>query len=449
MGTLAAMERFDCVVIGAGPGGRAVAPLLAGAGWRVAVVEAELVGGECPFWACIPSKTLLRPGDVRSEARAVPGVGEPPLDWPAVRDYRDYMNSGLDDARKAAALEAKGVVLVRGEAEVREPGVVVVGERELHCREIVVASGSRAVVPDLHGLQRGRVWTSREVTTLTEVPGSAIVLGAGPVGVECAQYLAELGATVTLMGRSPRLLAREDPEVSEHVFETLRAHGVEIRTRAAVAAVTHDDAGVQVRTEDGGLHHAERLVVATGRAPRVEGLEGAGVSLDEHGAIVVDDRCRAADGIHAIGDVTGVAPFTHVASYQGRIAAADLLGGEARADYRAIPRVVFGSPEVAAVGLTAAQAREQGIATASAHLPLRDADRAETYGTDLLGGVGVLADTDRGVLVGAWAVGPHAGEWIHTAALAVKAAIPLATLRDFVPQFPTFNELWTQAVRTL
>lgn len=449
MGTLAAMERFDCVVIGAGPGGRAVAPLLAGAGWRVAVVEAELVGGECPFWACIPSKTLLRPGDVRSEARAVAGVGEPPLDWPAVRDYRDYMNSGLDDAKKAAALEAKGVVLVRGEAQVKEPGVVVVGERELHCREIVVASGSRAVVPHLHGLQRGRVWTSREVTTLTEVPGSAIVLGAGPVGVECAQYLAELGATVTLMGRSPRLLAREDPEVSEHVFETLRAHGVDIRTRAAVAAVTHDDAGVQVRTEDGGLHHAERLVVATGRAPRAEGLEAAGVTIDDHGAIVVDDRCRAADGIHAIGDVTGVAPFTHVASYQGRIAAANLLGGEARADYRAIPRVVFGSPEVAAVGLTAAQAREQGIATVSAHLPLRDADRAETYGTDLHGGVGVLADADRGVLVGAWAVGPHAGEWIHTAALAVKAAIPLATLRDFVPQFPTFNELWTQAVRRL
>ncbi|MBB4661314.1 dihydrolipoyl dehydrogenase family protein [Conexibacter arvalis] len=443
------MERFDCVVIGAGPGGRAVAPVLAGAGWRVAVVEAELVGGECPYWACIPSKTLLRPGDLRSEARRAPGVGEPSLDWDAVRDYRDYMVSGLDDASKAQALEARGVVLVRGEARVAEPGLVVVGERELRCREIVIASGSRAVVPELHGLQRGRVWTSREVTTLREVPGSAIVVGAGPVGIECAQYLAELGSTVTLMGRSPRLLRREDPEVSEHVFDLLRAHGVEVRTRAAVAAVTHDDAGAQVRTDDGGLHHSERLVVATGRAPRVEGLEGAGVTLDERGAIAVDERCRAAEGIWAVGDVTGVAPFTHVASYQGRVAVANLLGGDARADYRAIPRVVFGSPEVAAVGLTAARAEEAGIATESAHLPLRDADRAEIYGTDLAGGVGLRVDRDRGVVVGAWAVGPHAGEWIHTAALAVKAELPVAVLRDFVPQFPTFDELWSQAARAL
>lgn len=443
------MEQFDCVVIGTGPGGRAVAPVLAGAGWRVAAVESELVGGECPFWACIPSKTLLRPGDLRTEARHVAGIGEPSLDWAAVRDYRDYMNSGLDDTRKAQALQDGGVTLVRGDAVVPEPGLVVVGDRELRCREIVVASGSRAVVPELHGLQRGRVWTSREVTSLREVPGSAIVLGAGPVGVECAQYLAELGSVVTLMGRSPRLLTREDPEASEHVYDVLRSHGVEIRTRAAVAAVTHDDEGVQVRTEDGGLHHAERLVVATGRAPRVDGLEGAGVTLGDRGEVVVDERCRAADGIWAVGDVTGVAPFTHVAGYQGRVVVANLLGGDARADYRAVPRVVFGEPEVAAVGMTAEQARAAGIETQRVHLPLRDADRAETYGRDLFGGVGVLADRDRQVLVGAWAVGPQAGEWIHTAALAVKAEVPLAVLRDFIPQFPTFNELWGQAVRAL
>jgi len=443
------MDEFDCVVIGAGPGGRAVAGPLAAAGWRVAAVEAELVGGECPFWACIPSKTLLRPGDVRDDARRAPGVGEPALDWPAIRDYRDYMNSGLDDGAKAAALERAGVTLVRGAATVPEPGRVVVGERELRCRELVIASGSRAVVPPLPGLERDRVWTNREVTALREVPSSAVVIGSGPVGIESAQYLADLGCAVTLMERSPRLLKREEPEVGELVFDTLRAHGVEIRTRAAVAAVRHDDAGVQVRTEDGGLHHAAQLVAATGRAPRVEGLEGAGVRLDDRGAVVVDERCRAGEGIWAVGDVTGVAPFTHVASYQGRVVVDNLLGRAARADYRAVPRVVFGAPEVAAVGLTAEQARAAGIATAQAHLPLRDADRAETYGTGLFGGVGVLADRDRGVLVGAWAVGPQAGEWIHTAALAVKAAVPLAQLRDFVPQFPTFNELWAQAVRAL
>jgi dihydrolipoamide dehydrogenase len=442
------MREFDCVVIGTGPGGRAVAPALAAAGRRIAAVEAELVGGECPFWACIPSKTLLRPAQLRDDARHVAGIAEPTPDWPQVRAYRDYMNSGLDDSRNAESLERAGVTLLRGEARIPRAGRVVVGEEELSCAEIVIASGSSALVPEIPGLEPSRVWTNREATTLTEVPASAIVLGAGPVGIEVGQYLAEFGCAVTLLERSERALAREDPEVGEHVARVLAAHRIELRTGVTVTAVEHDATGVLVRTDDGATHRAERLIAATGRRSRIEGLTPDGVEV-RRGNVVVDERCRAAEGIWAIGDVTGVAQFTHVAGYQGRVVAENLLGRDATADYRAVPRVVFCEPEVAAVGMTASQAREAGLAVDRATVALAEVDRTETYGRDLFGGVGVLADRDRGVLVGAWAVGPEAGEWIHTAALAVKAEVPLAVLRDFVPQFPTFNELWSTVVRRL
>jgi dihydrolipoamide dehydrogenase len=442
------MDDYDCIVIGTGPGGRAVAPALAAAGRRVAAVEAELVGGECPFWACIPSKTLLRPTGLREEVRHVAGLAEPSLDWPEVRAYRDYMNSGLDDTHKAEWIESTGVTLVRGEATVPERGRVVVGGRELRAPEIVLATGSTAVVPPIPGVQPEHVWTNRQVTSLREVPRSAVVLGSGPVGIESAQYLAELGCAVTLIERSERPLAREEPEVSAFVWDVLRAHRVEVRTNVAVTSVQHDERGVQVHTDDGGLHHVERLVVATGRRARIDGLVPDGVAVRD-GHVVVDERCHAAEGFWAIGDVTGIAPFTHVAGYQGRVVVDNLLGRDARADYRAAPRVVFGEPEIAAVGMTAAQAADAGLRTRAAHVTLAEVDRTETYGRGLFGGAGVLLDEARGVLVGAWAVGPEAGEWIHTAALAVKAGIPLGVLQDFVPQFPTFNELWGAVTRKL
>jgi dihydrolipoamide dehydrogenase len=446
---MSAEPEFDVVVIGTGPGGRAVAPALAAAGRRVAVVEDELVGGECPFWACIPSKTLLRPSQLRAQAARVRGVSVPELDWTQIREYRDYMNSGLDDTAKAEWIDGvDGVTLIRGRATVPERGLVVVGDRELRCTDVVIASGTHPAIPDLPGLERERVWTNREVTSLNEIPASAVVLGGGAVGLEVAQYLQSFGCAVTLLQRSERLLTREEPEVGDHAARVLREHGVDVRTGTSIASVRHHDGGTEVTTDAGDVLDVERLVVAAGRSPRIDGLTPEGVRV-EKGLIQVDEHCRAAEGIWAVGDITGEAPFTHVAGYQGRVAVDALTGGDRVADYRAIPRVVFLEPEIAAVGLTAQAAREQGMDVRTTTLALSGTDRTETFGEGLEGGVGLVLDAGEDVIVGAWAVGPDAGEWIHTPALAIKASIPLAVLQDFVPQFPTFSELWGAAFRQL
>ena len=440
---------YDAVVIGAGPGGRAVARGLAAEGRRVAMVERELVGGECPFWACIPTKTLLRPVEARTLDGHVPGLRSPGIDWSQVAAYRDYMTSNLDDTAKAEAHEQMGIEIVRGEGRAAGRGVVEVDARRLETERIVIATGTTSAVPDIDGLDAVEPWTNRETTALREVPRSAIVLGGGPVGVELAQMLRGLGSEVALVQSSDRLLNREDPAVSRLLAEAIAAEGIDLRLSSKARAVERTERGVRLHLASGDEIEGDRLVLAVGRTPRVDaGLEGLGVEVERKG-IRVDERCRAADGIWAVGDVTGVAPFTHVASYQGRIAAADILGREARADYRAVPRVVFSAPEVAAVGLTAAQAAEEGIDCATAELGLGDLDRTETYGRDLTGGVGVVADRARGVLVGAWAVGPLASEWIHSFSLAIKASIDIEVLRDTMAQFPTFSEGLLESVRAL
>ena len=440
---------YDAVVIGAGPGGRAAARALAAEDRRVAMVERELVGGECPFWACIPTKTLLRAVEARSLDGHVPGLRPPGVDWTEVAAYRDYMTSNLDDSAKAAAHERMGIEIVRGEGRVSEPGVVDVDGRRLETERIVVASGTTSAVPGVDGLDQVEAWTNREATALAEVPASAVVLGGGPVGVELAQMLRGFGSEITLVQSAERLLNRDDPAVSALLAQALAAEGIELRLSSRARVVERTGRGVRVHLDPGEEIEAERLVLAVGRAPRVDpGLEGLGVEIDRRG-IRVDARCRAAEGIWAVGDVTGVAPFTHVASYQGRIAAADILGREAHADYRAVPRVVFSAPEVAAVGLTAAQAADEGVDCATAEIALGDLDRTETYGRDLSGGIGVVADRTRRVLVGAWAVGPLASEWIHSYALAIKAEIGIEVLRDTMAQFPTFSEGLLESVRAL
>jgi dihydrolipoamide dehydrogenase len=445
-------DRFDAVILGAGSGGRSAARELAGAGMDVALVEQELVGGECPFWACIPSKTLLRPGEARAEAARVPGLQAPPVGWPEVREYLTYMTSGGDDAQKTAALEEAGIAVVRGRGRLDGPGAVRVGARVLRSPRVVVATGTVTAMPPVEGIADVGAWTNREATTLTEVPASVVVLGGGPVGVELAQMLARLGAEVTIAEPGDCPLPKDEPWAREHVARALADDGVAVRggDEGRAESVRRAGGGVDVRFAGGPPVRAERLLVATGRRPRVEdlGLQAAGARTHDAG-IVVDERCRAADGVWAVGDVTGVLPFTHVASYQGRIAAADVLGRDVRADLRAVPRVVFSDPEVAAVGRSADAARADGVDVVSAHVGLEAAERAETYGRGLHGGLAVHADRERRVLVGATAVGPLAAEWVSTLSLAVKAEIGIDLLRDAVFQFPTFAELMLTAVRRL
>jgi pyruvate/2-oxoglutarate dehydrogenase complex dihydrolipoamide dehydrogenase (E3) component len=449
--------QYDAVVLGSGPGGRGCATGLNDAGLRVVMVESELVGGECPFWACIPSKALLRPTEVISEAEHAAGVSRPDFRWSEISEYRDYMNSDLDDSAKFAKYSDEGIEIVRGRGRIAGPGVVEVEGRRLGAPRIIVATGSAAAVPDIPGLDQVAFWTNREGTSFKSVPASTVVMGGGPVGLELGQMLSRYGSRVTIVESADRLLSREDARVGERMAELFSAEEIDVRTGAGVERVEagtsgadSGQGGIRVHLEGGDSIEAERLLVATGRRARVQdiGLETVGAEHDEKG-IKVDARCRAAPGVWAVGDVTGVAPFTHVAAYQARVAVADIMGREARADYRAVPRVVFTDPELAAVGLTAAQARKDGIEVSEAVVELEEVDRTLTYGQDLEGALGLVADTSREVLVGAWAVGPLSSEWIHAVVLAVKAEVPLTVLRETIMQFPTFSEAIQMAAARL
>lgn len=442
--------RYDAIVIGSGPGGRGSATRLNEAGMRVAMLESELVGGECPFWACIPSKTLLRPAEVISEAHHAAGLSHPAVRWEEISDYRDYMNSGLDDSAKFDSYCKRGIEVIRGRGRIVAPGVVEVADRRLETERVIIATGSAPAVPPIEGLSEVEFWTNREGTSFKQVPQSTIVLGGGPVGIELGQMLARYGSRVTIVESAERLLSREHPSVGERLAKLLHNEQIEILTGVQAERVDARSGLTRVHLQDGRVVEAERLLVASGRKARVEeiGLEEAGVDYD-HGSIKIDSRCRAAPGVWAVGDVTGISAFTHTAGYQARIVAADIQGKEVEADYRAIPRVVFSDPEIAAVGLTPEQATEAGLDTVDAVVDIEELDRTETYGRDFEGELGLLADRERAVVVGAWAVGPLASEWIHTAVLAVKAELPVAVLRNTVMQFPTFSEAMQLAAERL
>jgi dihydrolipoamide dehydrogenase len=447
-------ERFDLVVLGAGPAGETVASRLAGGGRAVALVERELIGGECAYWACIPSKTLLRPPEVRSEAERAAGLGAPEQRWEEVAKYRDFMIRNLDDQAQVDGYERDGVRVYKGEGVLDGPGRVDAAGQTLLTDRIVVATGSDALIPPIPGLQEAGYWTNREATTLKEIPASVLVLGGGPVGIELGQMLRRFGAKVDLIEASDRLLAREDERVSELLLEALREDGVEVHLGAEVSSVASSDGDRVARLESGKELRARELLVAVGRTPRVGGigLETVGLEPNPKG-IQVDERCRAAEGIWAIGDCTGAMPFTHVGMYQGRIACADVAsdGASGRTvDLGAVPRVVFSDPELASVGLTQSQARERGIEPVTARVELgKVIARPWTYEQDPRGELMVIADPDSRTLLGAWAVGPMAGEWIHYAALAIKAKVGLDVLRDAVAQFPTYTEAYLKALEQL
>ncbi|HLI38601.1 MAG TPA: NAD(P)/FAD-dependent oxidoreductase [Streptosporangiaceae bacterium] len=445
-------ERFDVIIIGMGPGGEACAGRLLAAGKRVAVIEKELIGGECAYWACIPSKTLLRPPEARAEATRAAGLATPALDWAGLRDYRDYMVRHLDDTAQVAGYEKAGATVIKGQARLAGPGRVEAAGRLLQADHVVIATGSQPVRPPVEGLDQVPVWTNREATSVRDIPSRVLLIGGSAVGVELGTFYARMGAAVTVIQRAGRLVDREDPRVGALAEQALAADGVTVRTGRTVARAGRAAGGAVVTLDDGSQVETDVVILAAGRRPSTGGLglQAAGIAPDQRGAIPVDGQCRAGDGLWALGDVTGVALFTHVAMYQGRVVAGNILGRPRAASYHGIPRVVFGDPEIAAAGLTADQARAAGISLAAAEISLADAiARPYTYERDPRGALGLLADRDRRILVGAWAVAPLASEWIHTAALAIRAAIPLDVLLDQVAQFPTYSEAYLAALDQL
>lgn len=449
------MDSTNVVVIGMGPGGEVAASRLLDGGKRVAVIERELIGGECAYWACVPSKTLLRSPEVRAEAALAAGASRPAIDWPALRDYRDVMVRHLDDAKQIESYQQQGATVIKGDARIvgRDPWRVRAGDQELTADHVIVATGSQPRRPPIDGLAGVPVWTNREATGLREIPARAVMIGGSAVGVELGQFLARMGCAVTLVQRGPRLIDREEPQVGELVAEHLRADGIDVRLDAQVTAARRDGADTVVDLSDGTSVRTDVVVLGAGRQPRIDGLGLAelGVAQNGHGGLPVDGQCRVTDdGLWAIGDVTGVALFTHVAKYQGRVAADTILGKARTAGYTGIPRVVFADPEIAAVGITRAQAEHQGIEISAAEVELpKVLARPWTYQTEPVGTLGLLADRDRGVLIGAWAVAPLASEWIHQAALAIRAGIPLQVLVDGIAQFPTYSEGYLNALEAL
>lgn len=439
------MEFFDVVVLGAGSAGEVVGTTLAAAGRTVAVVEKLRVGGECPYVACMPSKSLLHSaGAMRTD---LPLADRVAAYQEAVR-RRDEVAEGRDDAGAARSITASGVRLVRGHGRVTGSGVVAVSGHEIGWGDLVVATGSVPVLPEVPGLDTVPTWTSDEALSSSLLPSSLVVLGGGAVGCELAQVFARFGASVTLVESADRLLGKERPEVADLLAEALRADGVDVRLSTTVERVEQGGAGgARVIMSDGTSTECARVLLAVGRRPAASGLglEMLGVEPDDRGALVVDDQCRVAgqDHVWAAGDVTALAPFTHTANYQARIVAANILGADRRADYRAVPRAVYTDPVVASVGRTG---HDEGLESAS--FDLSELSRTLTDGGS--GGLLVVtADRVRGVLVGASAIGARAEDWMGEAALAVRAEVPLAVLTDLVHAFPSMGEAFEPVYREL
>jgi len=414
---------------------------------EIVVVERELAGGECSYYACVPTKTLLRSGEVVAAARIAPGAAEAitgEIDAERVFWWRDQVTDGRDDSWHAGWIAEQGAELVRGEARILRQGVVAVGEREIEYENLVVATGSSPAIPSLQGLDEVEFWTNREAVWADAAPESLVVLGGGPVGVELAQFFHRLGAETTIVEPSAHLLARVDSEAGELLRERFEAEGIHVRTDARAERVEAVASGARVRLSSGDSIEAERLLVATGRRANVDGigLEELDVELTKSG-ITVDERMRAGDGVWAIGDPSGVALLTHVGKYQARVAAANIAGGDSVADYRAIPAAVFTDPQVAIVGKTMGD----GIVAATYRI---EGGRLSTYERPKRAGLlRIAADREQRVVVGAVAVCPEAGEWIGQLTLAVRAEVGIDVLLDTIQPYPTFSEAIFSALQKL
>ena len=441
------MEReFDVVVVGAGPAGEVAAGRLGEAELKVAIVEAHLVGGECSFYACMPSKALLRPADLAAEVRRVPGLTVTGPDPAAVLARRDEVIHDLDDASQLPWLEQRGVTIVRGFGRLDGERRVRVGGDVLTARKaVVVATGSGAAMPPLPGLAESRPWSNREGTTAKTVPVSLVILGGGVVGVELAQAWGSLGARITVVEGQPRLISREEEFASEQVEAALRAAGVEIRTGVKAVAVSRDGE-VTVELEDGTSVSGAELLVAVGRRPATNELGLETIGLEPGAAIEVggDLRSSAHDWLYAIGDVNGRSLLTHMGKYHGRLAADAILGRqvEIRSDGALAPRVIFSEPQVAAVGYTLAGAKKAGLDVRAVDVGTSENAGGSFVGRNAVGTARLVVDEARGVVVGATFTGAEVAESLHAATIAVVGEVPLATLWHAVPAFPTRSELW-------
>jgi pyruvate/2-oxoglutarate dehydrogenase complex dihydrolipoamide dehydrogenase (E3) component len=439
-------EQVDIVVLGLGVGGEAVAGALAEAGLTVVGIEHRLVGGECPYWGCVPTKMMIRAGNLLADARRVDGMAgraAVSADWtPVARRIRDEATDTWDDKAAVDRFTGKGGRFVRGSGRLVAPGTVAVGDLVFEARRgVVLATGTEPAVPPVPGLADTPLWTNREAVQAETPPRSLLVLGGGSIGVELAQVFARFGVAVSLLEQAERLIAFEEPESSALAAQALRSDGVEVITGTSAAGVEHGADGFRLILTDGSDRRGERLLVCAGRRARLDRLGLNTIGLDPRAAhLSVDERMRVTDGVWAVGDVTGRGAYTHVATYQADLVVADILGRDAApADYRALPRVTFLDPEIAAVGLTEEQARDRGL---TVHTGLSEVPRSargwiHKAGND--GFIKLVVDADLGLLVGATSAGPVGGEVLSALAVAVHAEVPVDRLRTMIYAYPTFH----------
>ncbi len=447
----------DVAVVGLGPGGEKVAGDLAEAGLDVVGLDSGLVGGECPYWGCVPSKMMIRAGNLLAEARRVEGMAghasvEP--DWaPVARRIREEATDHWDDTVAVERLQKKGGRFVRAAGRITSPGVVSTSDGQAFRarRGIVLATGGAPFIPPIEGLAGTSYWTNHEAIETERLPESLIVVGGGPIGLEIGQAYSRFGTQLTVVEGADRLLPRDEPEAGEILADVLREEGADIHVGVQVQRVSGDEQSVEVELSDGRRLSAERLLVATGRHVDLKVLGVAEIGVDETArAIPVDDQMHVSDGVWAVGDITGKGPFTHVAIYQAEIAVASILGkGSRRASYHALPSVTFTDPEVGVVGLTEAEAREQGIRVRIGQQQVPRTARGWMHKVGNKGFIKLIEDADRGVLVGATSMGSTGGEVLGLLSVAVHAAIPVQTLREMIYAYPTIHRGIEDALRDL